>query len=210
MGHQHDDTMQFYVSGFVGIDSQAIVHGLEQRAELYKEASSIMANRNLLAPKPPGATLIEPTTYTMCAPMESDEELVEIVQQVPLTTKQQHELRRQMRGSAYRKKRRDFLNDQDVGVQDSRRAEILESGPSRTPSRYLLALMKFEPERKTVVDLWFGDNDIEDTDRIELPWEAILQPLIKMASPLRKRYTYQSATPTKRNCCSVCSKDLTK
>jgi hypothetical protein len=36
-----------------------ITHKREQRLKFYKEPSLIMANRNLLAPKPPGATLIK-------------------------------------------------------------------------------------------------------------------------------------------------------
>ncbi|CAO2658137.1 Nn.00g073970.m01.CDS01 [Neocucurbitaria sp. VM-36] len=60
MGHKYDNTAQYYVSGFIGIDSQSIIHGGEQCFELYKESSSLMANRNLLAPKPTGWILMEP------------------------------------------------------------------------------------------------------------------------------------------------------
>ena len=60
MGHKSDDTAQYYVLGFIGIDSQSIIHQREQCLDLYKESSSMMANRNLLAPKPPGLILTEP------------------------------------------------------------------------------------------------------------------------------------------------------
>lgn len=68
MGHKYDDTAQYYVSGFIGIDSQSIIHRREQCLELYKESSSIIANRNLLAPKPPGSMLTE-SPYEKCPHM---------------------------------------------------------------------------------------------------------------------------------------------
>lgn len=62
LGHKGEETAQYYVSGFVGINSQLIIHERDQRLELYKESSSMIANRNLLAPKPHGATLVQQTS----------------------------------------------------------------------------------------------------------------------------------------------------
>jgi hypothetical protein len=59
IGHKYEDTAQYYVSGFISINSQSIIHKREQCLNLYKESSSIMANRNLLAPKLLGLILTE-------------------------------------------------------------------------------------------------------------------------------------------------------
>lgn len=60
MGQKYDDTAQLYAPYFIGIDSQSIIYRLEQCLELYKESSSMLvANRNLLAPKPPRSMLTE-------------------------------------------------------------------------------------------------------------------------------------------------------
>lgn len=53
--------------------------------------------------------------------------------------------------------------------------------PSREPSRYLLALLKFEPERRAVLDLMFPSGDENDEFTAKLPLAQVLEPLIKMA-----------------------------
>ncbi|PZD37947.1 DUF3435 domain containing protein [Pyrenophora tritici-repentis] len=59
MGHTNDDTVMYYISGLVGIDSQSMVHGREQKSELIDENTSMMLKRNLLAPMPPGSQLTD-------------------------------------------------------------------------------------------------------------------------------------------------------
>ena len=161
MGHKYEDTAQYYVSGFIGIDSQSIIHEREQCLDLYKESSSMMANRNLLAPRPPGSTLTEPpcerATQTL---QEKGEGSSKVVSTMLLSATQGYELRRQSREKAYQKNRREYLDGKGKGVRATAPTTVL----SREPSRYLLALLKFEPERQLVVDLMFRKDD--DADNI--------------------------------------------
>jgi hypothetical protein len=102
MGHKYDDTAQYYVSGFIGIASQCIIHGREQCLELYKESSSMMANRNLLAPKPPGSILTEsPCERAPQILQENEKGSPEFVSTMVLSATQEYELRRQSREKAY-------------------------------------------------------------------------------------------------------------
>jgi hypothetical protein len=57
MGHSNDDTVMYYISGIIGVDSQSMVHGRDQRTELIEENTSMMSKRNLLALMPPGSQL---------------------------------------------------------------------------------------------------------------------------------------------------------
>jgi hypothetical protein len=43
------------------IDVQGLVIGQEQNLEMFEESTSIMASRNLQAPRPPGSSLAEPS-----------------------------------------------------------------------------------------------------------------------------------------------------
>ncbi|KAF3049144.1 hypothetical protein E8E11_005165 [Didymella keratinophila] len=208
MGHKYDDTAQYYVSGFIGIDSQSIIHGREQCLELYKESSSMMANRNLLAPKPPGSMLTE-SPYERGSQMlqGTEKESPEIVSTLVLSATQEYELRRQTREKAYQKDRREYL---EGNGRVARATAPTSAVPVREPSRYLLALLKFEPERKAVLDLMFLKSDDGDDITAELPLAQILEPLINMAKSQRKRYTYKTAEPTQQNCCSDCNKSMVK
>jgi hypothetical protein len=211
MGHKGEDTAQFYISGFVGIDSQSMVNGREQRLELYNESISMMANRNLLIPKPPGATLVE-TSYakTELSPSDILEDLNKnsenIVTILPLSADQQYQTRRQTRYKEYQKNREAFIE----GTSDL--AKVTTSLPTsaeilRKPSRYLQALFKFEPDRKAVVDLMFNEDG---ASRPELPLGKVLEPLIKLANPQKKRYAYKTAEPIEGNQCSDCKTTLAK
>ncbi|KAF1359292.1 hypothetical protein EJ07DRAFT_156196 [Lizonia empirigonia] len=194
MGHKYDDTAQYYVSGFIGIDSQSIIHGREQCLELYKESSSMMANRNLLAPKPPGSILTEPPCERAPKlPQEKGMSSPNVVSAMSLSTTQEYELRRQTRERAYQKDRREYLEGKGKSVRAT--APTL-AVPSREPSRYLQALLKFEPERKAVLDLMFPSGEEDNEFTAKMPLAQVLGPLIKMARSQRKRYTYKTAEPT--------------
>ena len=209
MGHKYDETAQHYVSGFIGINSQSIIHEREQCLDLYKESSSMMANRNLLAPKPPGSMLTEsPYERVPQVLQEKIQSTTQVVSTVPLSASQKYELRRQTREKAYQKDRRQYLEGKSKAVRAT--APTTSTVPSREPSRYLLALLKFEPERQAVLDLMFRNYDGNDEIRAELSLTRVLEPLIKMARSQRKCYTYKTAEPNKQNCCSDCNKDLVK
>ncbi|KAF2624884.1 hypothetical protein BU25DRAFT_423660 [Macroventuria anomochaeta] len=141
MGHKYDDTAQYYVSGFIGIDSQSIIHGRKQCLELYKESSSMMANRNLLAPKPPGSILTEPPCERVPQlPQEKGKRSPDVISAMALSTTQDYELRRQTRERAYQKDRQEYLEGKGKSPRATAPTLVI---PSREPSRYLLALLKY-------------------------------------------------------------------
>jgi hypothetical protein len=208
MGHKGEDTAQYYVSGFVGIDSQSMLHGREQRLDLYNESSSMMAHRNLLIPKPLGATLIKTssTEHILANILEDlEENNVEMVKTRPLSAKQEYEIRRQSRNKEYQKNRQQFIEGTSELETASTKTPTSEA-TLRKPSRYLQALLKFEPDRQNANDLMFC-NQIPDTG---LLLSTILEPLTRLANPQRKRYAYKTAEPTEDNRCHDCTKNLTK
>ncbi|KAF1840091.1 uncharacterized protein K460DRAFT_371308 [Cucurbitaria berberidis CBS 394.84] len=192
LSHNSDSTGQSYVSGFVGIDCQSIVLGEEQRPKLYDEASSMMAKRNLLAPRPSGSTLTEPRR-------------VIDVTMSSLSSAQMYQLRRRGRAEAYQKDREAFLEGTGSPTRagEMRQATSLKQTPSRKPSRYLKAVLKFELERKAIIDLMFSDGELHD----ELSFQTILGPLIKLAMPQKKCWAYVTAEPTNDGRCRVCRTD---
>lgn len=97
MEHKYDNTAQYYICfRFLGIDSRFIIHGHEKCLELYKESSSMMSNRNLLAPKTPGSMLTEsPCERTPQILQEEQKGSPEIISNRALSATQEYELRRQ-------------------------------------------------------------------------------------------------------------------
>jgi hypothetical protein len=149
MGHSNKDTAQYYVSDFVALDGQSIAHGFKERLHLYRDSSSMMASRNLFAPRPPGSTLTEVSHKTAETPTASEKD-VRVVPTIVLSAAQEYGLRRQSRQRAYQKTRQDYLEGKGKAVR-----EIAANNPSqsREPSRYLTALLRFEPHRKAAIEL---------------------------------------------------------
>ena len=219
MGHTNDDTVMYYISGIVGVDSQSMVHGREQKSELIDENTSMMSKRNLLAPMPPGSQLTDRPSRNADL---TDSPVVTLPERTP---SQEYALRRQSRTVAYRKQRGDFFDGKllapeyavTASHQTASDSESTSSNPLRYPSRYLKALWKFEPERERIANLIYSysrnsvapDNSTAISRR-EIPLSDILQPMIKLAHPKKERYVYQSAEPTEDNCCSVCGHQFTK
>lgn len=209
LGRKGEETGQYYVSGFVGIDSQSIIHERDQRLELYKESSSTMANGNLLASKPYGATLVQQTSAKTDQFLETLEALgkqdAEIFASRQLSPAQVRKLRTQSRKRLYQKDRKDFYEGTAVPTKQT---ESISSSIdiSRKPSRYLEALLKFEFERRKVINMMFNDDESVD---LELSLDDFLAPLIQLASPKKKRYAYNTAEPTPKNNCSCWTRDIT-
>jgi hypothetical protein len=174
----------------------------------------MMSKRNLLALMPPGSQL---TNRGSIAKVIEPDNPVLVVTLSQHTLKEDYALRRQSRTVAYRKQREDFFEGkttpQRAAVRPSVSAQATPK-PLRSPSRYLQALWKFEPERKAIVRLMypdFKDTGVDSaTDKIEIPLKDILEPMVKLSNPEKKRYTYASASPTKDRCCSVCGKQFIK
>ncbi|KAF2632511.1 hypothetical protein BU25DRAFT_453727 [Macroventuria anomochaeta] len=120
-----------------------------------------------------------------------------------LSAAQKYELRRQSRQRSYQKRRLDYLEGKGTAVRES-----TPNSPSqpREPSRYLTALIKFEPHRRAAIELMFRADKL--TARLD--FAEMLEPLIGMASTERQRYVYKTAEPNEQNCCQVGGKHVTK
>ncbi|KAF1359213.1 hypothetical protein EJ07DRAFT_121068 [Lizonia empirigonia] len=214
MGHSNDDTVMYYISGIVGIDSQSMVHGRDQRTELIDENVSMMAKRNLFAPMPPGSQLTDRASRPEATETDRDVTVVTLSKRTP---REEYASRRQSRTVAYRKRREAFFEG-ECTTPPARASTPAETTfkPLRSPSRYLQALWKFEPERKAIARLMYPDCDSAAEDSViaageaELPLHDILVPMVKLSMPEKKRYNYASASPTKDMCCSVCGLQFIK
>jgi hypothetical protein len=226
MGHSNNKIMQSYMSSVVGIDTQSIVLGRPQQKDFIESHTSMMSGRQLLAPKPPGAQLTDASIrnkFGFTAKKSTGQAPVAIAD---LSPTQQYQLRRQSRKRMYSKERQEFFKD---GLQDSRRTE-LSTCLSRSPSRYLQALLKHEPDRQQIAMLSYPDVLYADEvpaigeslrlDQVDspaapldgseksIPLKNLVDPLARIASPGRARYTYRGAEPSQDHRCTVCNDDL--
>jgi len=207
MGHSDRNTIQHYVGGVTGLDGQGIVHGLGQRLHLYRNATSMMTNRNLFAPRPPGSFLTEVSIKrlgpgTPSAPT-APKEPARVVSRMVLSVAQEKELSLRSRKRAYQKNCSNFLKGKGPAI---RATAPNMPNKDREPSRYLLALLKFEPHRMAAIDRMFRKDELTAT----LSFAEVLEPLIGMASVERQRYVYKSAEPDEQSRCRDCGKDVTK
>lgn len=135
-------------------DSQSMIHGREQKTKLIDENTSMMSKRNLLAPMPPGSQLTDRV-------IPKAKEISKTVKEVSLlerTLSQEYAIRRQFRKVAYRKQREAFFGGESTSSPDvttSSTSGQTTTKPLRTLSRYLQALLKFEPERKAMSRLLY-------------------------------------------------------
>ncbi|KAK1912689.1 hypothetical protein P3342_004625 [Pyrenophora teres f. teres] len=146
MGHTNDDTVMYYISGIVGVDSQSMVYRREQKSELIDENTSMMLKRNLLAPMPPGSQLTDRLSRNADL---TDGPVVTLPERTP---SQEYALRRQSRKVAYRKQRGDFFDGKPLAPeyavtaphQTASDSESTGSTPLRYPSRYVMVLGCFD------------------------------------------------------------------
>jgi hypothetical protein len=133
------------------------------------------------------------------------------------TLKEEYALRRQSRTVAYRKQREDsFEGKTTTPHTTASNSAQATSKPLRSPSRYLQALWKFELEQKAIANLMYPGCDTgtegsaveEAVDKVEISLNDILEPLVTLSNPEKKRYTYALASPTKDMRCSVCGKQF--
>ncbi|KAF2849805.1 hypothetical protein T440DRAFT_490368 [Plenodomus tracheiphilus IPT5] len=192
MNHKGDQSMGFYTSGIVGVDTQAMIRGKSQRTQFLERHISMLGNRRLDAPQPPGSRLIEVAR----APAPADDNVFDVV-----TASGLYSLKKQARHKAYWKKREDFFEDRckDAVSSDS-------VVPHRSPSRYLRAVWKFDPDREHIVNSIFHDGNVNH--RVEIPLAAFVPSMVKVANPRRQQYHYRCAAPLPDNRCVVCDKQL--
>jgi hypothetical protein len=227
MGHSNDGIMLTYLANVVHVDIQSVVLGRPQRMDLIRSQASMMAERNLLAPKPPGAQLIDKASNDRSAFDEgvADKQLPSTVAFADLTPTQQYELRRQSRKSIYSKRREEFFLGEAEHVRP-----CLDNSTclSRSPSRYLRALLKHQPDRRRIASILYPDaypredeNESTSEDHgtsVEtqatvvalksVTSDDILPSLIQMATPKKRRYAHRGAEPTADSRCPVCEDNL--
>jgi hypothetical protein len=198
----------------VGIDSQSIIRGREQKTQLIEENTSMMSKRNLHAPMPPGSQLTDSANISKV--MDTDK-AVTVVKISERTLKEEYAMRRQSRTVAYRKQRKDFFEG-DCITPAATASTVAQTTTKalRSPSRYLKALWKFEPERKIIARLMYPgcDSAAEDSEvaaeDVKILLQDILEPMVKLCMPEKKRYNYRSASPTQDMRCSVCDYQFIK
>jgi hypothetical protein len=194
MGHSNNDTVMYYISGIVGVDSQSMVHGRDQRRELIKENTSMMSKRNFLAPMTPGSQLSNCGSIAKAIKPDNPVSVVTLSQHTP---KEAYALQRQSRMVAYCKQREDFFKGKTTSQHAAVPASVSAQAtlkPLRSPSRYLQALWKFEPERKAIARLMYPDcntgaenskdTDVDSaTDKIKIPLKDVLEPMVSLSNP---------------------------
>jgi hypothetical protein len=203
MGHTNDNTFQSYISSLIGIDAQSIVHGRAQRIDLVSNHSSMMFKRNLLAPMPPGSRLTDVPSQGR----DSDLDLDVLPAQ-----------RRQKSKQAFQEERSAFFEGDSINVK------VISTDATRSPSRYLVALLKFEVDRQKVATLMYPDIERDDDDDAmpkpsapeggeagtSVPLKDIVQPLSNIANAQRVHYMYRRAETLESGCCSFCKHKLNK
>ncbi|KAF2726778.1 hypothetical protein EJ04DRAFT_506713 [Polyplosphaeria fusca] len=192
MGQIGDETFQFYLSNIVGVDTQNIGFDKSQRLDFIERFCSMDMNLVVTAPKPPRALL-------------TDRDPPPLVDAPHLSTSQQYDLRRRTRDTAFQRRRQDFFKNppQDdeiplggAALQDSTGRLI------RTPSRFLLALLKYDPDRKNVIET------LSSFTEGELPMKPLVEPMAKMARFLKPRFYYRGAESAEDGSCKHCMKRM--
>jgi hypothetical protein len=172
------------------------------------------------APKPPGAQLIEKSIQNRleftAKPSESAHDLIAVAE---LSPAQEYEFRRQSRKRMYYKQLEDFKKNDICGSSPV----DVSTSLSRSPSRYLQALLKHEPDRRKAAMILYPDafnpdkassataNDeafFEEHLPSLNPSDDLMVLLTRWACPMRARYAHQDAEPTQDNHCRVCKKVL--
>ncbi|EOA89662.1 uncharacterized protein SETTUDRAFT_104713 [Exserohilum turcica Et28A] len=211
MGHANDNVFQNYISSMIGIDSQSVVFGRDQRLGLIGNHSSMMLHRNLLAPMPPGSQLAE--TNPPDTSQNDDTDLP-------------YDRRKYLKRKAFQEERRQFFQGESTTTRS------ISTNGIRTPSRYLRALFKFEVDRRRAVMLMYPDIRLDDNEEdqgseghdygsceaIEMTQhsqsddcvslEQIVHPLQNIANGSRLRFAYGGAETIVSGCCSFCEKNL--
>ncbi|XP_014561718.1 hypothetical protein COCVIDRAFT_33313 [Bipolaris victoriae FI3] len=150
MGHSDDHVFQAYLSSMIGIDSQNIIFGRDQRMDLINKHSSMMLHRNLLAPIPPRSQLAE-TSSPNTSQYDSD---------LP------RDKRRYLQRKAFEEERRQFFQGGSTAPTRS-----IPMDGMRKPSRYLKALLESEADRHEAVMLMYPDikpdgNALDQSDEV--------------------------------------------
>jgi hypothetical protein len=230
MGYRSNDTMEYYKTGIQDIDTRAIVRGRAQRFDPIEESISMLDNRDLAALQPPGARLIDMASYALNSDAEDnpsdldgesdssveneekeDEAQPRILSVAKLTPAQQYNARQRSRKKAYQKQRKGFFKGRgDYSIapdhQDSVNLVPESISQLRLPSRYLKSLLKHQPSRQKVIDLLYPDSVPHVKNALSL--SEILEPLIELASPEKRRYMYSSVQIKDDSTCGVCKKSL--
>lgn len=150
MGHSDEHVFQAYLSSMIGIDSQSIIFGRDQRMDLINKHNSMMLHRNLLAPIPPRSQLAE-TSSANTSQYDSD---------LP------RDKRRYLQRKAFEEERRQFFQGGSTAPTRS-----IPMDGMRKPSRYLKALLESEVDRHEAVMLMYPDikpdgNALDQSDEV--------------------------------------------
>lgn len=239
MGHQDEATFMHYISRISGIDAKSVILGRNQETAMVGFLRSMAGSVNHTAPVPHGSCLTHSKRLMVDIPSPGNQHTDDTYLTTPkMTTLQHYEARRRARRSEFQKKQSTFFetcdeNDQSNDCDDFNETDDLpedQDFEARTetnhqtataevlstsrpgPTRYLLAVLHYEPSRLKLVDMLLqrpllgptavaeSISDYKMTDAITL-FADIAKPTI---TPVH----YQNAKPDADKCCPRCHKRL--
>jgi hypothetical protein len=203
MGHTNTDMFQAYISHIVAIDTQSLVEGREPKTQLIESNTSMSIGTNNQAPHQPGTRLTDVSSLKR-SELIQDADGGDMKQ---LSNTQQCDLRRRLRHKMYMKERKDFFAKAEDAYDEVNPDDEIEKDKhiteTRTPSRYLQALLLHNTNRQKLIDLLYNQKSQSSTilrDCVEV--------LHKMADPARERTVYRGVELPKDGHCPHCNVKL--
>ncbi|CAI6336975.1 unnamed protein product [Periconia digitata] len=202
MGNSEVIHADSYAPDTIAIDTQALVNGRAPKVQLIEMNISMTRQADDRAPQKLGSRL----TDVKVVPIKDEESIIAS----QLSVKQQYELRRQMRNKNYTKRWKAYLEEENGSYEEA----DLQSGNDekcedehehatntvRNPSRYLTALLRHDPDRQELIELFYHTKSPQIG--------ACVETLQRMANPGKKRATYRGVDPPESERCSHCKTEL--
>jgi hypothetical protein len=238
MGHKSNDTFGYYKTGIQDINTQAIVRGRAQRSDIIEESMSILDNRDLAAPQPPGARLIDMASYALNSDAEDDrsdldgasdsssdssidssveneekedETQPRMLSVAKLTPAQQYNARPQFRKKAYQKQRKELFKDRDdyfVAPDNQDSANLVPESTSQLRLPPRYLKSLLKHQPSRQKVIDLLHPDGVPHVKNALCLSKTLEPLIELASPEKRRYMYSSVQIKDDSNCGVCKKSF--
>ncbi|PVH92377.1 hypothetical protein DM02DRAFT_700065, partial [Periconia macrospinosa] len=178
MGNSLTVHANYYAADLVAIDTQALVNGRQPNQQLIEMNICMNRQADNQAPHKLGTRLTDVKTKTsecnVVAPL--------------LSVKQQYEQRRRMRDKNYEKERKAYLREREglymeVDPESDNNNQCDVQSAIREPSRYLTALLKHDPDRQKLIDLFYTRSSASMGECVDT--------LQRMANPAKQRTVYR-------------------
>lgn len=230
MGHKSDDTFMHYISNRSGIDSQSIVLKRPQMTGVIEAMCSMRLDVNHAAPVPHGSLLTHAKRQYGADDMIEELKENDPLQVPHMTLRQHFEARRRARRIDFQKVKIQFYenlsefdeDDQDHSSDSVYSAELYsENAPNDLhaltvtrpgPSRYLQAVLRYEPSRQKLVNLLETEELLTSMDssctHSQISLSERIQPFADLANPMPRPIHYPDATENADGNCCICYRTL--